>query len=357
VANGAPLDTSGIGNFVFAVTGTDGAGNTTTSSANYSVGAPALTFTALPSALAFGSQTIKVASAARVVTVTNTGTAALPLASVSFAGANPHQFSETSTCGTSLGVGATCTVNVVFRPTTPGNKRALLNVNAGGGAGTQAVTLSGIGVAAPYTVSSTSLAFGAEPLRVASGPLVVTVTNTGAAALPITSITLNGGARQFSQTNTCGTLSGGGGVCTISVTFKPTATGPTTATLRVNAGNGAGTQTVTLTGTGAVPSYTVVPGALVFGSQPHGTSSVAQPVTVTNTGAVELPIQSITLAGTNPGQFLETNDCGTSVAAGTSCTIDVVFKPAVRRALAAVLNVNAGGEAGTQVVALSGTGT
>jgi hypothetical protein len=101
----------------------------------------------------------------------------------------------------------------------------------------------------------------------------------------------------------------------------------------------------------------MVPGALVFGSQPHGTSSVAQPVTVTNTGAVELPIQSITLAGTNPGQFLETNDCGTSVAAGTSCTIDVVFKPAVRRALAAVLNVNAGGEAGTQVVALSGTGT
>ncbi len=309
-------------------------------------------------ALAFGNQTINVASAAQVVTVTNTGMAALPLASIAFAGANPHQFSETNSCGTSLGIGATCTVNVVFKPTTPGNKRATLNVNAGGGAGTQVVTLTGTGVAAPYTVSSSSLEFGAEPLRVESGPLVVTVTNTGAAALPITSITLSGGAvGRFSHTNTCGTLSGAGGVCTVSVTFKPTSTGPKTTMLRVNAGNGAGTQSVTLTGTGAVPSYTLVPGALVFGSQPHGTSSAAQPVTVTNTGAVELPIERFTLAGTNPGQFLQTNDCGTSVAAGTSCTINVVFKPAVRRALATTLNIHAGGGAGTQTVALSGTGT
>jgi HYDIN/CFA65/VesB family protein len=143
--------------------------------------------------------------------------------------------------------------------------------------------------------------------------------------------------------------------CTISVTFKPTATGLKTATVNIN-GGGAGTQTVALSGTG-VASYTVSPTSVPFGSVPHGTTSAAQSATVTNTSAVALPITSIKFSGTNPGQFSQTNNCGKSVAVGTNCTISVVFKPTVKRSLTATLNVNAGGGAGTQTVALSGTGT
>jgi Abnormal spindle-like microcephaly-assoc'd, ASPM-SPD-2-Hydin len=106
-----------------------------------------------------------------------------------------------------------------------------------------------------------------------------------------------------------------------------------------------------------LPTYTVSPASLAFGSEPHGTTSAAQPVTVKNTGSVTLPITSITLLGTNPRQFSQTNTCGTSVAVGATCTISVVFKPTGKGSKAATLNVKAGGGAGTQTVALSGTGT
>jgi hypothetical protein len=104
-----------------------------------------LTYTLSPTSLAFGSETTNVASAPMLVTVTNTGTVALPITSIMVSGTNPYMFSQTNTCGTSVAVGATCTISVVFKPTSTGSKTAKLNVNAGGGAGTQTVTLTGTG--------------------------------------------------------------------------------------------------------------------------------------------------------------------------------------------------------------------
>jgi outer membrane protein assembly factor BamB len=107
------------------------------------------------------------------------------------------------------------------------------------------------GLLSTYTVSSTSLAFGSQTANVASAPQLITVTNTGTVVLPITSITLSGAnSLQFSQSNTCGTSVAVGANCTISVEFKPNSTGSKSATLNVNTGDGAGTQTVALSGTG-----------------------------------------------------------------------------------------------------------
>jgi hypothetical protein len=187
---------------------------------------------------------------------------------------------------------------------------------------------------------------------------VVTVKNTGTSALPITSITFAGTSPgQFSGTQDCGTSLAVGASCTISLEFEPTATGNFTAGLDVNAGGGRGTQTVVLSGTGINAPYTVSPRSLAFGSVPHGTTSGIQVVTVHNTRTVALPITSITFAGTNPGEFSGTQDCGTSLAAGASCTVDVDFQPTTTGNFSATLNINAGGGAGTQTVALSGTGT
>jgi hypothetical protein len=141
------------------------------------------------------------------------------------------------------------------------------------------------------------------------------------------------------------------------VVFNPSSTGPKTAKLSVNAGGGAGTTTVALSGTGVAAPYTLSPTSLAFGSVPHGTTSGPQSVTVTNTGTVALPITSITLSTTSPHPFSETNTCGTSVAVGSKCTISVVFNPTVTGSKTAKLSVNAGGGAGTKTVALSGTGT
>jgi len=212
------------------------------------------------------------------------------------------------------------------------------------------------GLLSNYTVAPTSLMFGSQPQGTRSAAQAVTLTNTGTQALPITSIMLSGGnLHEFMQTNTCGTSVAVGSNCTVNVVFKPSATGLKRTNLIVDAG-GAGTQSVALSGSGVIASYTLSPASLNFGSQPHGTSSVAQPVTLTNTGTEALPITSITISGTNLHLFSQTNTCGASVAVGSNCTISVVFTPASKGLKAAQLNVNSS-SAGLQTATLSGTGS
>ncbi len=207
------------------------------------------------------------------------------------------------------------------------------------------------------TVSPPSVPFGNQMTNVASAPMTVTVTNTATAAVPITSITLStSGSQPFSQTNTCGASLAAGANCTISVVFNPAATGSATATLSVNAGNGVGPQTVALSGTGIGPTYTVAPTSVPFGNQLTNVASAPMTVTVTNSSTVAVPIMSITLSTSGSQPYSQTNTCGTSLAAGASCTISVVFNPATAGSATATLSVSAGNGAGTQTVALSGTG-
>jgi Abnormal spindle-like microcephaly-assoc'd, ASPM-SPD-2-Hydin len=77
-------------------------------------------------------------------------------------------------------------------------------------------------------------------------------------------------------------------------------------------------------------------------------------VTVMNGGSAALPITSIALAGTNRGQFEQTNTCGNSLPRGSSCTISVKFAPTSAGSKAATLNVTAAGT--TQKATLGGTG-
>ena len=69
------------------------------------------------------------------------------------------------------------------------------------------------------------------------------------------------------------------------------------------------------------------PISINFGAILAGSSSNPVPVTLTNTGGVTLTITSIKSGGADPQDFTETNNCGTSVAAGGQCTINVTFKP------------------------------
>lgn len=100
--------------------------------------------TLAPRALAFGNQAINTTSAARAVTVTNTGSKAAPITKIVLAGTGAGQFAFTHNCGTSLAGRATCTIRVTFEPTTRGAKSATLSVNGGGG-GLRLVALTGSG--------------------------------------------------------------------------------------------------------------------------------------------------------------------------------------------------------------------
>ncbi len=100
------------------------------------------------------------------------------------------------------------------------------------------------------TLTPRALAFGSQPIKTTSAAKSVTVTNTSAKVVLISSIALTGtAAGQFAQTNKCGKSLAAHATCTIKVTFKPTTKGAKSATLNVNGGGG-GLRVVTLTGTG-----------------------------------------------------------------------------------------------------------
>jgi hypothetical protein len=98
-----------------------------------------------PGLLGFGNVPIRTISAAQVVTVSNPGTAPLVINRISLNGGNTNQFSQNNNCPPTLAVGATCAINVTFRPTTRGAKATTLNVVVAAPATSQAVPLTGTG--------------------------------------------------------------------------------------------------------------------------------------------------------------------------------------------------------------------
>jgi hypothetical protein len=330
-------------------------------------GIPAANYT--PTSLSFSNTNINASSATQTTTLKNTGTDTLVIGGVALTGGNANQFSQTNTCPASLAPAASCVITVTFKPTVAGSQSASVTVtdNANNLSGsTQSVPLSGTGVAVPTGATSpTMLTFPSTDIGVASSAQTSTLTNSGTGPLTISSIAIGGtNAADYSQTNTCGATLVAGANCKISVTFKPTASGTRTATVTVtdNANNVANsTQTVSLTGTGAgLPAAAVSPSSLTFTDQNVGTTSAGQTVTLSNSGTGPLSIAGIAYGGTNAGDFsTSSNTCGTSLAAGSSCTISVTFKPGAPGSRSGTLTVtdNAGNVANsTQSVALSGTG-
>jgi Abnormal spindle-like microcephaly-assoc'd, ASPM-SPD-2-Hydin len=85
------------------------------------------------------------ASSAQVFTLTNSSGVSLTGLAVTIAGADPLDFSQTNTCGSSLAASATCNINVVFNPTNAGTRSATLQVTDSDPSSPQTAALSGFG--------------------------------------------------------------------------------------------------------------------------------------------------------------------------------------------------------------------
>ncbi len=96
----------------------------------------------------FGEQPINTTSSRRPFTVTNTGTAPLPMIRIAVTGFNKGLFPFTHNCPASIAVGAKCTILVRFAPKSLGLKKAVLQVVAGENQ-TRKRQLAGTGVAPP----------------------------------------------------------------------------------------------------------------------------------------------------------------------------------------------------------------
>ena len=209
----------------------------------------------------------------------------------------------------------------------------------------------------PVMLQPSKLDFGGEPVGTTSASQPVTLTNYQTAALTVSSIDITGtNPGDFAQTNDCPSSLAAGADCTINVTFTPTVGGSRTATLTVSDDGPGSPHTATLTGTGTAPVVTFSSGTLTFSTQPVGTTSAAQPVILTNTGGAPLTVASIAVTGTNAGDFAQTNNCGSSLAVGHSCTLSVTFTPLAGAARGASLTVTDNASGSPHSVVLNGTG-
>ncbi len=314
------------------------------------------TVSVTPSSLAFADQLVGTTSPAQTVTLTDTGGAALTISSIAASG----DFAQTNNCPVSpntLAVGASCTITVTFRPTTTGTRRGGVTISDDAAGSPQSVSLTGNGVAPAVTILPASLSFPDQLVGTTSQPQTATLTNSGGAALTISSISASG---DFAQTNNCpispNTLAAGAS-CTTTVTFTPTTTGVRRGSVNITDDASGSPQSLSLSGNGVVPAVTLLPASLSFGSQIVGTTSAAQAVTLSNSGGAPLTISSI-VAGS--ADFAQTNTCPVSPAtlpAGANCTITVTFTPTTTDIRRGAITITDDASGSPQTVPLSGTGT
>ena len=310
-----------------------------------------------PSNITIASQPVGVTSAPQSVTLSNSGSAALSIVSLGFTGTNPGDFSQTNDCGSTVAAGANCTISVTFQPSATGTRTADLLLNNDSSSSQNRVRISGTGTASEASLAPSTLTFASQAIGDSTAAQTLTLANTGNAALSISSIAISGtNASDFAQTNTCGNSVAASANCLISITFKPSATGTRVATVALTDNAPSSPQSVALTGTIATTAAEVSPSSLAFGNQQLGTSSGSQSITLTNTGNAALSVSNISISGANAGDFAQTNNCGSSVAAGSNCAVGVTFAPTAAGSRVATLSVADSAAGSPQVVALSGSG-
>jgi len=383
-----------VGTSTVAAPTTDFFGNARPSGNGYDIGAVEVHVTAVysatvsPGSLAFGNWATGTTDVL-ALTVTNTGNQTLAGGSFTFSGVTAGSgFARANggqggggTCGATLAVGATCTYNVAFAPTTVGAKGDTLTV-AYTNATVTGSSVSLTGTAVNMAVDPASLAF--------SVPVTSPATTSAAQTLTVHNAT--GGTRSLSilvagpyaratiaqgGAGSCGATLANNASCTINVVFTPAALGPAaggTVTITTNGGFTVANSPVTLSGTGVAP---VVAASLAPATwTPSATrgcnllSCPAQAFTLTNTGNVTLTgITQGALATGSSTDFAKVallSNCGpagggqfganTTLAPGATCNVEVRFAPPAGDTTgtkSATLNV--GTSAGTQAAALTGT--
>ena len=105
---------------------------------------------------------------------------------------------------------------------------------------------------------------------------------------------------------------------------------------------------------GGSPNVTLSATSLTFGSEPVGTPSATQTITLGNSGTGTL--SNVIIGGTGP-YFEETSTCGSTLASGANCVISVTFVPGTTGDLTGTVSVTDNAQDSPQNVALSGTGT
>ena len=200
------------------------------------------------------------------------------------------------------------------------------------------------------TLFPVSLAFADQNVGSTSAALSSTITNTASTATIVCGFSVTG---DFSQTNTCASSIAAKGSCAVNVDFSPTAQGVRSGLLQIITNDAASPQTVILSGKGVAPAVALSTAALNFSAQQVGTTSSSQGITLNNTGDGTLIIANVALSG----DFSRSDNCGNSVAPGTSCTFSVTFAPTLSGNRIGSLTITDNAPGSPRAVALAGNAT
>jgi hypothetical protein len=204
---------------------------------------------------------------------------------------------------------------------------------------------------------NTGLNFFSTPAG-AFAELPLVISNCGTAPLTIASASAQGAFSVPVQT-ACKPALAPGGKCTLAVRYSPPAVANDYSLLTIQSNPPLQPAVLALSGVGvdsSAPFMVLSPPTLSFASQSVGTISTPQPVTLTNSGRSALPVTSISFVGNDTGSFAKTSSCGSSVAAGQSCTVQVSFAPVAAGAARTALAASDDPDHITQFVNLTGAG-
>lgn len=191
---------------------------------------------------------------------------------------------------------------------------------------------------------------GLQPSSVNAGSAAFTLAVNGTGFIPASTVTFNGSSRTtsfVSATQLTAAISAADvsavGSASVSVT---------------NPAPGGGAAAAASFAITAAPAAQAVLSqtSLSFPSTTVGSTASAESVTLSNPGNAPLNISGINLAGNNPADFAYTATCGSTLAAGSNCSISVTFTPAAAANYSATLFVADNATGSPQSVSVRGTG-
>ncbi len=307
-----------------------------------------------PAILNFPDQLVGTTSATQTVTLSNAGTAALTVGTITITG----NFSRPSkTCGSILAAGSSCTISVAFAPRAAGLLTGTLTVGNNG-----TVALSGTGVAPSASITPAAYTFANQQVSTTSAIQIFTYSNTGPVPITVSTVALGGpaAANYAIASNACaGITLALGASCDLGVTFTPSAANNRVAVLSVtDSAGGAPVVTASLNGAGVAATATLT-GSAAFGNQQVGVASAAQTFMYQNTGAGPFTVSSVAISGTAAANYAIASDTcsGAMLGASATCSIGLVFTPSATGNRTARLTVtSAAGGPPVQRLSLTGTG-
>jgi sugar lactone lactonase YvrE len=252
--------------------------------------------------LPFGNQPTNTTSSSPQVTVlTNTGNVPVTSIAVTVTGTNATAFAAFSTCGTTLAVGANCSISVTFTPSATGANSATLNIADSATGSPQTASLTGTGVATSV-VAPAALSFNSASVGIALGSAqTITATFTlngyGAGFTPTAKLRY-GTSFSIGAPNCTGTA--GSETCSVAVTFQPQYPGARKDALQLMNGTSV-ISTLLVGGVGQSPFALIQPGVVTQPILSNANylyqSTVGEDGTAYVTGDNSNSVYSITKAG------------------------------------------------------------